>query len=58
MTKANIFDGQTVISEWPFLTNKLAIILVILLVKKGYGLVSARSQLYHTRMEAQCDTAG
>ena len=34
------------------------IILVILLVKKGYGLVSARSQLYHTRPETECDTAG
>ena len=37
---------------------KLMIILVILLVKKGYGLVSARSQPYRTRPEAVCDTAG
>ena len=26
--------------------------------KKGYGLVSARSQPYRTRPEAECDTAG
>ena len=32
-------------------TNK--ILLVILLVKKGYGLVSARSQPYRTRPEAE-----
>ena len=31
---------------------------VILLVKKGYGLVSAFSQSYHTRPPASCDTAG
>ena len=31
---------------------------VILLVKKGYGLVSAFSQTYHTRPPASCDTAG
>ena len=31
---------------------------VILLVKKGYGLVSAFSQSYHTRPPASCDTTG
>ena len=31
---------------------------VILLVKKGYGLVSAFSQSYRTRPPASCDTAG
>ena len=31
---------------------------VILLVKKGYGLVSAFRQPYRTRPEAECDTAG
>ena len=31
---------------------KFTILLVILFVKKGYGLVSARSQPYHTRTEA------
>ena len=31
---------------------------VILLVKKGYGLVSAFSESYHTRPPASCDTAG
>ena len=28
------------------------------LLKKGYGLVSARSQPYCTRPEAKCDMAG
>ena len=31
---------------------------VILLLKKGYGLVSAFSQSYHTQLPASCDTAG
>ena len=31
---------------------------VILLVKNGYGLVSAFSQSYRTRPPASCDTAG
>ena len=31
---------------------------VILLVKKGYDLVSAFSQSYRTRPPASCDTAG
>ena len=42
-----------------FLSPKMVmkIILVIFLVKKGYGLVSVRSQPYRTRPEAECDTA-
>ena len=32
--------------------------LVIPFAKKGCGLVSARSQRYHTRQEAECDMAG
>ena len=37
--------------------GKGEIILVILFVKKGYDLVSARSQAYHTRPEAEFDMA-
>ena len=38
--------------------GELMIKFVILLVKKGYGLVSAFSQSYHTRPPASCDTTG
>ena len=40
------------------LLGDMYILLVILLVKKGYGLVSAWSQPYRTRPEAEFDTAG